>query len=96
MKYGIYFTRSNSNDDYQISTKGWYTETPYSTLKAAKAALEGIACMLNEDFYKCTYKDRLTLEGVRTDNLQRLCKGIVILPPPITDKVTFKICVYHY
>lgn len=86
MKYGIYYTKSNSNDNYQTNANGWYNEVPYNTLREAKAALEGVACMLNEDFYKCTYKDRLTLTGERTDNL----------PQPTTDRVIYHICVYHY
>lgn len=86
MKYGIYFTRSNSSDNYKTSANGWYTEVPYNTVKAAKAALEGIACMLNDDCYKCSYKDRLTLVGERKDNLQQ----------PTTDRVVYNICVYDY
>ena len=86
MKYGIYYTKSNSNDNYQTNANGWYNEVPYNTLREAKAALEGVACMLNEDWYKCTYKDRLTLVGERTDNL----------PQPTTDLVIYHICVYHF
>ena len=86
MKYGIYYTKSNSNDNYKTNANGWYNEVPYNTLREAKAALEGVACMLNEDFYKCIYKDRLTLTGERTDNL----------PNPTTDRVIYHICVYHY
>ena len=86
MKYSIYYTKSNSDDNYTTNAKGWYNEVPYNTLREAKAALEGIACMLNEDFYKCTYKNRLTLVCERTDNK----------PQPTTDRVIYHICVYHY
>ena len=86
MKYGIYYTKTNSVSNYQTKYTGWYNDTPYNTLRQAKAALEGIACMLNEDCYKCTYKDSLTLVGERTDSL----------PNPTTDRVIYHICVYHY
>lgn len=86
MKYGIYYTKSNSSDGHQTKATGWYNEVPYNTLREAKAALEGVACMLNEDWYKCSYHDRLTLTGERTDNL----------PQPTTDRVIYHICVYHY
>lgn len=86
MKYGIYYTASNSDVNHQTKATGWYNEVPYSTLRQAKAALESIACILNEDCYKCTYKDKYTLLGERTDNK----------PNPTTDRVIYHICVYNY
>lgn len=88
MKYGIYFTRYDSSDNYQTSLKGWYNKTPYKTLNAAKSALEGIACVLNEvghNCYKCIYKDRLTLVVELTDNL----------PQPTTFRIIYCIRLYH-
>ena len=37
MKYGIYYTKSNSNDNYETNANGWYNEVPYNTLRQAKA-----------------------------------------------------------
>lgn len=85
MKHDIYYTASNSDDNHQTKATVCYIEVPYSTLRQAKAALEGVACMLNEDCYKCNYKDRLTLTAERTDNK----------PQPTTDRVIYHIYVYH-
>lgn len=81
MAYGIYFTLSNSNDNHQTKTTVWYNDFSFTTLKAAKEALEGVAEMLNEEFYTITYKDSLRLAAERTDNK----------PQPTTERVVYHI-----
>mgnify|MGYP000339629473 CR=1 FL=1 len=82
MKYEIYFTRSNSDDNHETKVTTLYNDTPYKSLKAVKAALKGVKDLLNDECYTITYENSLTLVGERTDNK----------PQPTTDRIVFSIC----
>lgn len=82
MKYEIYLTRSNSDDNYETKVTTLYNDKPYKSLKAVKAALNDVKDLLNEDCFAITYENSLTLVGERTDNL----------PQPTTDRVVCSIC----
>ena len=82
MKYEIYFTRSNSDDNYETKVTTLYNDKPYKSLKAVKAALKGVKDLLNEECYSITYENSLTILGKRTDNK----------PQPTTDIVLYSVC----
>lgn len=81
MAYGIYVTKTNSNDNHQSKNMGWYKDSSYPSMKAAKVALEHVADMLNEEFFDYRYKNSVTIEGERTDTT----------PYPITERVVYHI-----
>lgn len=82
MKYEIYFTRSNSDDNYETKVTTLYNDKPYKSLKAVKAALQGVKDLLNEECYAITYENSLTIVCERTDNK----------PQPTTDRVVYSVC----
>lgn len=82
MKYDIYYTKSNSDDNHETKVTTLYNDKPYKTLKAVKAALKGVKDLLNEEWYTITYENSLTLVGERTDNK----------PNPTTDRVLYSVC----
>lgn len=82
MKYEIYFTRSNSDDNHETKVTTLYNDKPYKSLKAVKAALKGVKDLLNDECYTITYENSLTLVGERTDNK----------PTPTTDRVLYSVC----
>ena len=81
MKYEIYFTRSNSDDNYETEVTALYNDKPYKSLKAVKAALKVVKDLLNGECYTITYDNSLTLVGERTDNK----------PTPTTDRVVYSV-----
>lgn len=83
MKYEIYLTRFNSDDNYETKVTTLYNDTPYKSLKAAKEALKVLKDLLNEDCYKVTHYDDLTIVGERTDNK----------PQPTKDCVVCSVCI---
>lgn len=82
MKYEIYLTRSNSDDNYETKVTTLYNDKPYKSFKAVKAALQGVKDLLNEECYTITYDNSFTLVGDRTDNK----------PQPTTDRVVYIVC----
>lgn len=82
MKYEIYLTRSNSDDNHETKVTTLYNDKPYKSLKAVKAALKGVKDLLNDECYTITYENSLTLVGERTDNK----------PTPTTDRVLYSVC----
>ena len=82
MKYEIYVTRSNSDDNHETKVTTLYNDKPYKSLKAAKAALKCVNDLLNEEWYTITYENSLMLVGERTDNK----------PQQTTDRVVYSIC----
>ena len=82
MKYEIYLTRSNSDDNHETKVTTLYNDTPYKSLKDVKASLKGLKNLLNEEGYTIIYENSLTLVGERTDNK----------PQPTTDRVVYSVC----
>lgn len=83
MKYEIYFTRSNSDDNYETKVTTLYNDKPYKSLKAVKEALKLLKDLLNGECYTITNDNGLTFVGERTDNK----------PTPTTDRVVYSVCV---
>ena len=82
MKYEIYLTRSNSDDNHDTKVTTLYNDKPYKSLKAVKEALKGLKDLLNGECYTITYDNSLTIVGERTDNK----------PTPTTDRVVYSVC----
>ena len=82
MKYEIYFTRSNSDDNHFTKVTTLYNDKPYKSLKAVKSALKGVKDLLNDELYTITYENSLTIVGDRTDSK----------PTPTTDRVVYSVC----
>ena len=79
MAYGIYVTKTNTITSQK--NMGWYKDSSYPSMKAAKVALERVADMLNEEFFDYRYKNSVTIEGKRTDTTAH----------PITERVVYHI-----
>ena len=82
MKYEIYFTRSNSDDNHFTKVTTLYNVKPYKSLKTVKAVLNGLKDLLNGACYTITYENSLTIVAERTDNK----------PNPTTERVVYSVC----